>query len=621
MTGNSEDNAPGDLGLADKLRTLAESLRKGRASALRKTHTLSFSDHGVLRRFQLGTGTTTIGRSKECGVPIRHKDVAPVHCRIERSTDGALVLFAVDDDHPVVVDGAPVEFLRLEGGETIRLGPASIRLSTGMSFIPEEEEIKAKFSHEANFGRVMVGSIKKTHWLALSCAFHFFLILFLSWLIRPDDFTGARVGFLQNGFIDDFSGVGFDETRQDKSKELEFDDPNESAIVDPDDMSAKELMAGKEDSFDPDRFGPLGQGGAGLDPGMYNETGKALKIGRGDGLFGKGTGWGEHVGTLRKSGLDIAILFDSTGSMVDFLTEVKATIGEMVKALHKIVPNLRISLITYKGDVDSSKYVVAGTPLVNDIFELLNFLNCVSTSGGSPEGYAAIEKAIRLSVKNLKWREGTKRRIVIIGDAPPFPDSHNEALSLIREFKGRLSLIYKDSTYTPANLTPETKSCFRMLAIAGKGEFLEYDGEGDVVRHIVTAVLGSEWTDNVNAVFDNKGKSPWKSVLHRKIKEKDIDWLMEQFAQYSVRPEAVDALVSVGGKEVAARIWDRVRTGCDSAWLLQRCIYVLTRLTDLHVDYIYSHRRSLNRTQLRYIEDVLTFVYGKNFYSKKKRPQ
>ncbi len=253
---------------------------------------------------------------------------------------------------------------------------------------------------------------------------------------------------------------------------------------------------------------------------------------------------------------------------------------------------------------------------MKDIFELLNFMNSVEISGGSAEGYAAIEKGLSHAVNTLHWRSGTEKALVIIGDAPPFPKTEKTAIGLIRDFDGTLSTIYKESKHTASYLEPATLAVFRRFKKTGGGEFIRYDSEGNVVRRIVNVILGSEWTAQIDRVFEFQEKGRWQKILDRRVENRDIDWLMGQFTKQATRSEAVDALIRLGDKEgraVAAHLWNILRKGKTPPWLMQRSLYVLSRLTNVQIDYIHSSRQRLSLKQLKYIREVLVFVYGKNF--------
>ncbi len=582
---------------------------------LSKAFSLTYVHGGLVRRFQLGAATATIGRAPGCTVRINGRNVDPVHCRLERTKDDELILFSESEESTLLVDGVPVEFMRLNGGETITLGDATLRVHTRLGVGKLNEAVNESYTFENNFGRLMVRSIRKSHWLLLSCITHLSIVLLVSYLMDEKTIPVTPIGFVQDGIGDSLGEFPLDDDLASGPSEYEFDDPVVDEFDALEDLEAGESMAGVEaDRFDEDLFGNLGQDGTGLDAGGNEKIGDMINPGRGMGkLFGKGSGWSEHVGTLRSTGLDIAIIFDSTGSMVALINEVKPTINEMVKALHRIVPDLRIALITYKGNPGASDYVVAGTPFVNDLYELLNFMNSVDISGGSAEGYAAIDKGLGRAVNKLEWRDETQKAIVLIGDAAPFPRTVSDTLHLVRRFDGRVSTIYKNSEHTPGYLEPTTLSNFRGIARAGKGDFIRYDVTGDVVQHVVTVVLGSEFADQIRRVFAYQEKGPWKKVLARRAAEGDIDWLLKQMMKKDSRPEVADALLQIGGKALAARIWRLLQQGDLAAWELQRCVYILSELTNVHINYIHSSRKYLTQKQMQYIKDVLTFLYGKRF--------
>lgn len=582
---------------------------------LGKSFSLVYTHRGLKKRFRIGSGTITIGSSSACNVRIYGPGVAGVHCRIEEASDGSRILFAASDEHPVYVNGEHLEFRTLEGGERISLGGLKVEVHAHIGLNQTGDGVREEISYEGSFGEQLRQSFRRSHWMLLSCIVHFALIILISRAFEEERIAGGSFGIIQQN-IEEWSGdMPSLDNPGGPEEEIEFDEPAAPIFDAPEATAFDEPMTGEEHLLkDPDQFGPYGQGGEGLDRAGSLTIGKA--IGRGDdGVmgFGKGTGWNEHVGKLRSTGLDVAILFDSTGSMVNLIKEVKSTISEMAKVLDRVVPDLRIALITYKGDEYASRYVVAGTPLVADTFELLNFISSVEISGGSAEGYAAIDRGLAQALNNLAWRKGTQKAIVIIGDAAPFPETHIASLQKIRKFKGSVSAIYKNSEHTPGELEPVTINTFRKYAMAGRGEFIRYDVSGDVVRHITNAILGTEWEEQIRAVFAYREAGRWQKVLERRVDNRDIDWFMNLFVQQRTRPEAVDALVQIGGKEVAARIWKIIKDGTDSPWLMQRCIYVLNKLTNIHINYIESSRSRLSRNQLRYIKDVLVFTFGKKF--------
>ena len=68
----------------------------------------------------------------------------------------------------------------------------------------------------------------------------------------------------------------------------------------------------------------------------------------GSGSPGGGGNWNGMIQTLRRNGLDIVIVFDSTGSMGGEIDQVKNQIDASERRLFKLVPKTRIGLCTYR---------------------------------------------------------------------------------------------------------------------------------------------------------------------------------------------------------------------------------------------------------------------------------
>ena len=71
--------------------------------------------------------------------------------------------------------------------------------------------------------------------------------------------------------------------------------------------------------------------------------GEGIGIGRGGGMGsgygqGVGSGFGGFIGGLRKSGLDVVLVIDGTGSMKLIIDQVKDKMKQLVLALHRMVP-------------------------------------------------------------------------------------------------------------------------------------------------------------------------------------------------------------------------------------------------------------------------------------------
>jgi len=584
-------------------------------SLVKRTYMLTCSFRGLHRRYFLNKDKPIIlGRSRKCDIRVAHPDIAEIQCRMELNEQGEPILFSESAARPTLVNGYPVQFKNLSPKDVIRIGSMEFRVTGKLSFGGDGGPLDPVISYENEFKQAMSQLVKRCHWLGIAIAFHLLLLILLSNIeMRKVDKTRTQ-GFFQDVFAEDLDGPNLDDTESPLSKDLSLDELKapEPVLPDPLHDNSEEAIS-EENQFDDSVIDKLH---AAVGPGGVSSSEKdigSIIFGGGSGKGASSRAWRKHVEGLREGGVDIAILFDSTGSMEGFILEVKATIKEMIHVLKNIVPNVRISLITYKGESYSSAFVAAHTPLVHDPYELLNFMHSVCISGGSAEGYAAINTAMEVACKDLAWQARAEKVVVIIGDAPPFPKERKACLEKAREFKGKVAVIYKASGQVTRLLEPETVVALNKIANAGRGPFLRYDGTGDVVRRIVKAILGTRWESNINQAFEEKGTDRWKKIVDRKKAKGHFDWFIEQFSKRTVRPELVEAVIEMGGERVAREMWGLIQPGRESPGVLQRALYVLKALAGVNIDYMKSDRHSLTKGELQYIAEVLKIRYGKGF--------
>ena len=83
-------------------------------------------------------------------------------------------------------------------------------------------------------------------------------------------------------------------------------------------------------------------------------------------LAGGSEEFGKMISRLQNDGLDIVIVFDSSGSMQGEIDEVKAKIQRIGNALVQMIRKARISICTYRDQGDA--YVVKGLQLTQRWF-------------------------------------------------------------------------------------------------------------------------------------------------------------------------------------------------------------------------------------------------------------
>eukprot|EP01112_Ceratiomyxa_fruticulosa_P017992 TRINITY_DN5697_c0_g1_i1.p1 TRINITY_DN5697_c0_g1~~TRINITY_DN5697_c0_g1_i1.p1 ORF type:complete len:421 (-),score=99.92 TRINITY_DN5697_c0_g1_i1:143-1405(-) len=129
--------------------------------------------------------------------------------------------------------------------------------------------------------------------------------------------------------------------------------------------------------------------------------------------------------------INLVFSFDTTGSMMGALTEVRKKVSEIVTRLMNDLPNIRIGVITH-GDYCDKKNLITYEDLTRDQRRLVDFINSApSTSGGdAPEAY---EYAL-VEAQGLSWSPGaSSKTVVILGDAAPHPPA--ECFKQMKQFK------------------------------------------------------------------------------------------------------------------------------------------------------------------------------------------
>lgn len=115
---------------------------------------------------------------------------------------------------------------------------------------------------------------------------------------------------------------------------------------------------------------------------------------------------------------DIAISFDTTGSMFPALHAVRRNVTELINNLFETVPDLRMSVIAHGDYCDTSTYVTKVFQFSSNRTDLVHFVENVGRTGGgdSDECY---EEVFRIVHQELDWRTESNKAFVFIADASP----------------------------------------------------------------------------------------------------------------------------------------------------------------------------------------------------------
>lgn len=272
-----------------------------------------------------------------------------------------------------------------------------------------------------------------------------------------------------------------------------------------------------------------------------------------------GDGFKATVAQIRKSGLEIVFVVDSTGSMGGVLQGAKRRIASMLEVLHALVPDTRIGILTYRDSGKDEDYLMRQIPLSRDHYRAAAFVQTLSAKGGGdrPE---AVHEAL-LAALQMRWSQGAQRVIVLVGDAPPHPATEASVLTKLANFakdgKSHIHAIVTSESGI-ASLPEDTKIAFTKIAKAGRGVCIGFDDEETVLRQVLSLAFGHAFRRDLDQVYRiveerEKTVATWALDI---VQRADLEALDQQLAKEPIDSELVKALVALPKLPVAQHLVD-----------------------------------------------------------------
>ena len=219
---------------------------------------------------------------------------------------------------------------------------------------------------------------------------------------------------------------------------------------------------------------------------------------------------------LKWKGLDIALLFDSTGSMGGLLNAAKERIDELIAELGELLPSVRVSIYTYRDHGDN--YLFYGTPLTFDSWKIQGYLQYASAGQGGdlPE---AVYETVRNCAEKLQWRPQAHKVIVYAGDATHHREQDAEFIGFIKSWftkdsQAALHALYTDTKRRSLDIKARKKreeadgarypvfETFQRTAQAGRGKAVMLDDESALMKELLVLTFGDEWRADIENLMD-----------------------------------------------------------------------------------------------------------------------
>ena len=216
-------------------------------------------------------------------------------------------------------------------------------------------------------------------------------------------------------------------------------------------------------------------------------------------LAGGSEEFGKLISRLKRDGLDIVIVFDSTGSMQGEIDVVKNKIQRIGNALLRMIPKTRISICTYRDRND--EYLVKGLPLTDNPAQIVLYLEKISAKGGGDQP-EAVDEGLRWAIEKNNFRRSARKVILLFGDAPPHQSRNIACQKLAADFRNRQRGNVSTVTCRSELELPE----FEAIARIGGGESFLTRNEREIMKQLMVLVFGSQHRSKVLEAFDLLGQ-------------------------------------------------------------------------------------------------------------------
>lgn len=237
----------------------------------------------------------------------------------------------------------------------------------------------------------------------------------------------------------------------------------------------------------------------------------------GSGLAGGapgGGGFGDVLGSLRKVGVDLVLLIDTTNSMQSIIDDVKNQVRSFIANLQEMVPASRVAVLAYRDKGD--EYVTKWVDFSFKTDKVQNFVANLRADGGGdyPE---AVYEAVDAAMTELSWRKSARRIMIIIGSSPPHPQTMPALLKLVRDLKEKNGAIgaidvtkrlhdeYEradwvahgsEGTFKPSPMPEfynEVSDTYRVITGQGGGELMALGEDKSLLRQVMVLTFGTRW--------------------------------------------------------------------------------------------------------------------------------
>ncbi len=190
--------------------------------------------------------------------------------------------------------------------------------------------------------------------------------------------------------------------------------------------------------------------------------------------------------------LDIVICLDVSGSMGDYIAQMKQQIADLVTVLDRLSPSVGIGFVAYGDRLWENPISFQQIYPTSNLGQIQSFINNTDTNMGlgngsnddTPEALsAALDQAVVMN-----WRAESQRRyIIVITDAPAYPELLNATFETAQSFSATtIPEHYVSTVMVGSNQATEY---LQRLAQNGQGEFIDSTSGQSMLASIIMAIV------------------------------------------------------------------------------------------------------------------------------------
>lgn len=241
-----------------------------------------------------------------------------------------------------------------------------------------------------------------------------------------------------------------------------------------------------------------------------------------------GGSFSDHVGGLRRVGIDIALVVDATDSMQFVIDSVRERLSRMIASIQNMVDTTRVGIVAYRDKGED--YVTRWVDFSFSTSKLQGFLANLEAGGGGdwPE---AVYEGMDVAIHDLSWRKNSRRIVILVSGSSPHPETVSNIMNLAQSFRAQggyvsamdladkmhedfeRALWKQTAKLTKVAFKPsplpgfyrEFQDTMASIAKAGGGEFIPLTEEKQLTKQIVILTFGTRWETEMERFLRDLG--------------------------------------------------------------------------------------------------------------------